>query len=419
MERKYTIHFLYQKIFDKYKAKSKWRKQMKIHKVALCGGPCGGKTSSLEYIKSYFEGIGWKVLLIPETASLILGSGFQYSDIEKSDGVIKFQENVLRTIISLENTIFDAADQLANLNNQNILILCDRGTMDIMGFIGKEKWKHLMEKNKNEWNEIDLRDRRYDQILYLQSAAVGAEEFYTLTTNPNRSEDVDLARYLDQKALDAWLGHPALDLVDNRKDPKGFEGKLIRALQFICLRTGVENKLNTHFRYYKKRFLLEEEPNLIKNSVEHRKFTIYFHYLSELKNNCFVRLKKKGYENHWSYSIRYRSCTEGGRTGKLIKKKTLNSSQYAETLMENPSVFVSIYRREFIYKGQYFHLDVYGKDGENNIVILQTFTDNEKEIEIPSFVHIRREITNDKNFISFAFSRKFDMKNVSILNEID
>ena len=34
----------------------------RIHRVVLTGGPCAGKTTSINRIKTFFENIGWKVL---------------------------------------------------------------------------------------------------------------------------------------------------------------------------------------------------------------------------------------------------------------------------------------------------------------------------------------------------------------------
>ena len=38
----------------------------------------------------------------------------------------KFQENLLKTMIAIENTFFELADSV----NQNCLVICDRGVMD-------------------------------------------------------------------------------------------------------------------------------------------------------------------------------------------------------------------------------------------------------------------------------------------------
>lgn len=43
--------------------------------------------------------------------------------------------------------------------------------------ISKDKWEKMM--SSNNWNAIEMRDNRYNQILHLVSAANGAEEFYT------------------------------------------------------------------------------------------------------------------------------------------------------------------------------------------------------------------------------------------------
>lgn len=43
--------------------------------------------------------------------------------------------------------------------------------------ISKEKWERLM--SANNWNPVELRDNRYNQIVHMVSAANGAEDFYS------------------------------------------------------------------------------------------------------------------------------------------------------------------------------------------------------------------------------------------------
>lgn len=43
--------------------------------------------------------------------------------------------------------------------------------------ISKEKWDEMMAAN--QWNSVELRDNRYNQIVHMVSAANGAEEFYS------------------------------------------------------------------------------------------------------------------------------------------------------------------------------------------------------------------------------------------------
>jgi hypothetical protein len=46
-----------------------------------------------------------------------------------------------------------------------------------------------------------LRDRRYDSVIFLDSAAEGAEEFYTRSNNAARSEGLEAAKALNKKTL--------------------------------------------------------------------------------------------------------------------------------------------------------------------------------------------------------------------------
>lgn len=59
-----------------------------------------------------------------------------------------------------------------------------------------EQWKKL--KEKNNWNEVDLRDSRYNLVVHMVSAAKGAEDFYRLDNNITRSEGIEVARQLDE-----------------------------------------------------------------------------------------------------------------------------------------------------------------------------------------------------------------------------
>jgi len=49
----------------------------------------------------------------------------------------------------------------------------------------------------------------------LSSAACGAEDYYTLDNNAARSEGLETARFLNQKTLEAWTGHPHFTVVAN------------------------------------------------------------------------------------------------------------------------------------------------------------------------------------------------------------
>ena len=57
------------------------------------------------------------------------------------------------------------------------------------------QWERM--KTENNWNEVELRDSRYNQVIHMVSAAIGAEDFYHIDNHVTRYEDLGLARRLD------------------------------------------------------------------------------------------------------------------------------------------------------------------------------------------------------------------------------
>lgn len=60
------------------------------------------------------------------------------------------------------------------------------------------------------------------------TAAKGAEKFYALDSNATRTEGIEIARQLDKKTSNVWIGHPYIDVIDNSTD---FEMKIARVLK--------------------------------------------------------------------------------------------------------------------------------------------------------------------------------------------
>lgn len=72
----------------------------------------------------------------------------------------------------------DYFTKLAEMSHQPAIVLCDRGTVDPYAYIPKEQFQAVLDEEG--WTWVTLRDRRYDRVCFLSSAANGAEKFYTL-----------------------------------------------------------------------------------------------------------------------------------------------------------------------------------------------------------------------------------------------
>lgn len=93
----------------------------------------------------------------------------------------------------------DYFTKLAQMSNMPAIVLCDRGTMDAYAYMSDESFQAVLDQEG--WSLVQLRDKRYDLVCFLSSAANGAEKFYTTANNAARSEGLEMARYLDKRTL--------------------------------------------------------------------------------------------------------------------------------------------------------------------------------------------------------------------------
>ena len=192
-----------------------------IKKIVLTGGPCAGKTTALVKINEYFSGMGYKVFMVPEVPTLYSQGGWNYLTPNRNL-YYEGERAILETQLALE----DSFQRLAEVCTKPVLMVCDRGTMDISAYMKPEEWEEITAMCGSDSNRLR---ERYDAVLHLVSAADGAEQYYTTATNAIRYENADeeglrLARELDKKVIKAWTGHPQGDLECARTASAGAGG---------------------------------------------------------------------------------------------------------------------------------------------------------------------------------------------------
>ena len=57
-----------------------------------------------------------------------------------------------------------------------MIILFNRGVMDGSAYTTDEVWQAILDETG--WSTIQLRDRRYEAVVHMITAASGAEEFF-------------------------------------------------------------------------------------------------------------------------------------------------------------------------------------------------------------------------------------------------
>jgi thymidylate kinase len=205
-----------------------------IYKVAITGGPCAGKTTSLEKIKKEMTEKGYRVFMVPEIPTMVVvAGGMILMSKFNAQERIKFQSLLMRFQMYAE----DYFTRLAEMSKSPSIVLCDRGVVDPYAYISEGEFQAIMDEEG--WSWVTLRDRRYDRVVFLSSAANGAEKFYTLDNNVARSEGIEVAQAIDKKTLEGWTGHPHLTVIPN-VDGETFEQKVNKAVEAVEKTVGIE-----------------------------------------------------------------------------------------------------------------------------------------------------------------------------------
>jgi predicted ATPase len=197
--------------------------QPPIHRIVLTGGPCAGKSTALRHVAERLAAAGLGVYRVPEASTLLLDGGAAVVGATAAQ-LMTFQRGILRLTLALE----DALTAVARDSGRRCVLVCDRGAMDGSAYIAPEVWQLLLLEAGFE--EPHLREHRYDAVIHLVSAAVGAEAWYGAHSNAVRYETVEEARLVDERLRRAWQGHPHLRVIDNSTD---FDGKLHRVLAAV------------------------------------------------------------------------------------------------------------------------------------------------------------------------------------------
>lgn len=222
----------------------------RIRHIAVTGGPCAGKSTGLTTAAERLRSSGWRVLVVPEAATLVIGAGI-YDLPHLATSTPEKVRAVQRTVLRIQRSFAESFEGLAEaLDDDRTVVLYDRAEPDGAAYVGAEYLATLA--GEFDTTVTELRDR-FDAALHLTTAADGAESAYTLDTNHTRSESPERARELDRATLQAWLGHSHHRVINN---DGSFDDKLERFYQEIL------SVLDPAPLERERKFALTREPDL-------------------------------------------------------------------------------------------------------------------------------------------------------------
>lgn len=357
-----------------------------IIKIVLTGGPCAGKTTAMVRIIEHFTGLGYQVFSLPEVPTMFSTSGVNYLTDNK-----KFFYQAEKATLKLQLEMEDLYYEMAQECNKPVIIVCDRGTMDISTYLTEDMWMAIL--NEGGYNEVALRDARYDAVLHMVTAAKGAEEFYTTANNQYRSEGVELARELDDRQIKAWTGHHHLRIIDNEVS---FEKKLHRVLEEIS------NVLGTPVPIEQERKYIVEVVGEIPNCTESEITQTYI----QTEEDEEVRIRRRGKQGSYVYFLTKKKKVS--ETEQIETERKITPRHYVELLhMADPlrETIVKT-RKNFVWHGQYFELDSYIQPNIGlNILEIEGVKEPEN-LKFPPFLKVIEDVTGKKEYYNYNLSVK-------------
>lgn len=353
-----------------------------IKKIVLTGGPCAGKTTALVKVIEHFSSRGYKVFTIPEVPTIFLQAGMDYLT-KNQDWFYEGEKSTLEIQLAFE----DDFTRMAQTINGPVVIICDRGALDISAYLPTEMWEKITGLCNVTTQQLR---NRYDAVLHLVSAADGAEQYYNTTSNEVRTEGIEKARLLDRKVIQAWTGHPHLRVINNHDN---FDTKINRVLKEISAVLGLPQPI-TEERKYIVRVTSNDIPNVIESDI----FQTYLVADPDYE----VRLRRRRWKGGKTVNVHTTKKRVG--TNREIETERQVSNALYESLLAQADPYrhpIHKQRRSFIWKGQYFELDTY-HDQLKGLIILETkgITDAE-DVNFPPFIQVVEDITGNKSYYNY------------------
>ncbi len=356
-------------------------------KVALTGIPSSGKTTVINGILERFTEQGYRVLIVPETATEFINSGITPVGENKIDPLI-FQELVLRKQLSKEELYEYAANCLGS---DKVIILFDRGTLDGYAYVPEEEMNEVMNKVGVSKRDLLL---NYHAILFLE----GSPKFFTTENNVARYEkDASEAAALRQRLLNSYLGHDNLRVIKPREQMKDKQEEVINILSNML---GNPTRLRDQKKFLVSDVNIEEFLKNVGSGI----VDIDQDYLVSENSEEEYRVRKMTQGNDSSYHFTVIKKLANG-TREILKEETINEKAYEKLLALKNKELASIKktRYSFVYASQYYKLDSF----EDGLMVLEVnLTKENPTLTLPDFVSVVEDVTNDPDYTNINIAKR-------------
>lgn len=353
----------------------------KVPTIVLTGGPCAGKSTALAVLQEWLLARGYRPFSVPETSTILRLSGFTPN---APTTPFEFQHRVMTFQTMLETQFRGIAESYPA--DKKPILLFDRGLMDAKAYVEPHVFAEVLKATG--WREA-LIFERYDTVLHLRTAALGAEDHYTLANNAARVETPEEARLTDERTLAAWVGHPHLRVIPNEPHMT-FDDKINRAKKHVAHALGIPEPLEIERKFLVDQHMLDTLP------VPHTLLQIEQTYLRTPEGECRVRATT--HDGVTTYTQTTKHAVKPGV--RIEKEHVIPAREYQELLhMKDPEHrTIRKNRHTFVWENQYFELDLFIEPRAGLTLLEVELTDLQDTVVLPPFIPIIEEVTDDPEY---------------------
>ena len=359
----------------------------KVTKVVITGGPSSGKTECIYKVKEHFEKLGYKVIVIPSVGTALIQCGIYPWDAVNEDD---FERMNLGAKIKLEEI---ADEAVSNINASKILILCERGTVDVKAYTSNRNFQQICKEYNTSEEELK---NAYDAVFHLKTVAKGYRDQYKQVP-VYRKEDPDTAIYLDDKVIEAWSGHNNFRIIDAYPY---FEDKMMKLINEISYVLHEEDKA-----YVEKKYLISmpDVEQLMKNK-QCRKVHVKQHYIIDetRQEKEKIVLRRENNKNFYYKVV---------KKNKVKYSNSFTADKYINKLEDENKKFYHIHkdRYYYIFDSRCIKIDVFPFWKDKAILEVDVLNDREN-IKFPKFVHIIEDVTDNEAYKNYYLAEEYNDK---------
>jgi CYTH domain-containing protein/predicted ATPase len=369
--------------------------KQKITRIAITGGPCAGKTTIMVHLQERLENLGYQVYIVPEAATILINGGADPRNMDATQ-MMHFQLSVVRLQLALEESFLEQARS----QSKNVVLLYDRGIFDGAAYTTPEQWGYILQQNGLY---PTARDSRYDAILHLVTAAIGAPHAYTRANNKARRETLEEAIEADLRTQKAWCGHPHLRIINNSTE---FQNKIHRALTSIMTFLGEPTPIESE-----RKFIISfSSEELGKSGIPFNKSEIVQHYLANSLETGELRIRRRGNNNLWVHTMTTKIPIPGNAAAREEIEEPIEGNEYWSLINNNPeALHIQKNRTCVVHNDTYFEIDEFPQMPGFHIMEVET-EDLEGVIQPPPGIQILAEVTGNKEYGNYRLAEKLHKK---------